>query len=66
MRLGATNIQRSVFSIFASFGPGGQLINFMEKICNALFPRASNPDHYEEQLIDIDESLKLCRQNYII
>lgn len=56
---------RTVFKIFGSFGPGGSLVTFMEKICKSVFPEAYDLGDPTVFHTAEEDQIKDCRQEFV-
>jgi hypothetical protein len=56
---------RTVFKIFGSFGPGGAIVTFVEKICKGLWPEAYDLGDPTEFHTEEEDKIKVCRQDFV-
>lgn len=56
---------RTVFKIFGSFGPGGAIISFAEKVCKGIWPEAYDLGDPSEFKPIEEEKIKECRQEFV-
>lgn len=56
---------RTVFKIFGSFGPGGSIVVFMEKICKSIFNEAYELGDVTQFKSKEEDDLKKLRNEFV-